>query len=394
MKKSTLNRSERQDAFRGEKTPVSRAGMSVKKRIHAALDALYAKLAGTIINPLSLAVFSSQFAVLTGSGVNLLRCLDILSQDSSAPPVRTFARSIRTDIEQGLDLSSAVEKFEKSLPPYYVPILRSGEKGGFLARAFLNISLFMEKDVRLVMRVKNAMVYPLFLLSFALGCVVLIVKFIFPKFMVLFTTTKTPLPFLTRAVMALTGFFDHPAGFTIILLSSVIFILLMKYYIETPVGRENLDRLKLALPVAGGISQKVALTRFFRTVSLLTMSGIPIVTSIATAAKVVGNSVILGEIRLLEQKMTAGMSLSESFRETTTFPKSTVYMLRVAEETDKVADMLGKLSDYYELEIEGALDRFATLLEPVIISVLGVIVGTLLLSVYIPLYQVMTHLGR
>jgi type IV pilus assembly protein PilC len=372
-------------ALRREQIQVTRITPAAKAAEKKALGK-----AGKSVNAKNLAVFTRQFSVMIDAGLPLVQCLDILGSQEED---KNFAGTIlqtRTDVESGASLADAMRKHPKTFDPLFTNMIAAGEAGGILDTILKRLATYIEKAVKLKGQVKSAMIYPVAVIVIAGGVVGVILWKVIPTFAQLFAGLGAELPLPTRIVIAMSNglvtFFLPIAGLL------VIAGWLFRNYYQTHNGRRVVDGTMLKLPILGDILRKIAVARFCRTLATLISSGVPILDGLEITAKTSGNSVIEDAVMLTRKSIERGETISAPLKETAVFPAMVTQMIGVGEATGALDTMLAKIADFYEEEVDTAVAGLLTLLEPIMIAVLGVIVGGIVIAMYLPIFDLISKL--
>ncbi|MGH9464424.1 MAG: type II secretion system F family protein [Thermoanaerobaculia bacterium] len=341
------------------------------------------------INTKRLAVFTRQFSVMLDAGLPLVGCLEILGEQEEHRKFRQIIQQVRADVEAGSSLSDAMAKHPAAFDQLYVSMVAAGEAGGILDIILQRLSTYLEKLYRLKNQVRSAMIYPAVVVSIAAVVVYVILWKVIPVFSQLFASLGGEMPFLTRVVIRCSQFVGR-YGWGLILIGIALFFAVRAYH-KTYRGRRVIDGILLKLPVIGMLLRKIAVARFSRTLSTLTASGVPILEGLEITAKTSGNAIIEDAIMAVRRSVEEGKTLSAPLRETKVFPPMVVQMIYVGEQTGALDQMLTKIADFYEDEVDTAVAGLIKLLEPLMIVFLGVVIGIIVTSMYLPLYSI---LGR
>ena len=339
----------------------------------------------------NLAIFTRQFSVMIDAGLPLVQCLDILGKQEPHKGFADAILTVRSDVESGAALADAMKKHPKAFDPLYSNMVAAGEAGGILDTILKRLAVYIEKSVKLKGQVKSAMIYPIAVISIATIVVAAILWKVIPTFAELFAGLGAQLPLPTRVVIAASNALVA-YGWVFILVAGGIGYGLKKYY-ETPAGRMQIDALMLKLPILGNILRKIAVARFCRTLSTLLSSGVPILDGLDITAKTAGNAVIEQAIQKTRASIERGETVSGPLRETNVFPSMVVQMINVGETTGALDAMLGKIADFYEEEVDTAVAGLLTLMEPLMIAVLGGIVGGIVIAMYMPMFDLISKLS-
>lgn len=339
----------------------------------------------TKISDNNLIVFTRQFSSLIESGVPILQGLSIMIEQQKNKDLKGILSKIKENIEGGASLSDSLKKYPRVFNDLYVNLVEAGEKGGVLDRVFKRLAVYFEKILKLKRKIKGAMIYPIVVLSVAIGVIIILMTFVIPVFANLFASVGAKLPALTRDVIAFSDFMRKYIVYIIIALAAVLFAL--KFYYKKESGRRNIDRLMLKIPLIGPLLKKVAIARFSRTLSTMVESGVPILAGLEIVSKTSGNKVIEESLMQTKQDVAAGASLSGSLNKTDLFPPLVIQMVMVGEKTGNLDAMLSKVADYYDEEVDNTVNNLTQMLEPALIVFLGVVVGTLVVAMYLPIFN-------
>jgi len=337
------------------------------------------------------AIFTRQFSVMLDAGLPLVQCLEILGEQEENKNFRAIIQQVRTDVEGGASLADSMRKHPKAFDDLYVNMIAAGEAGGILDVILQRLSTYIEKIVRLKSQVKSALIYPVAVITIAAGVVYIILWKVIPVFTQLFAGLGGEMPFLTRMVVGASNFVARYSLFTLPVVGLGIFFL--NRYHKTHRGRRVIDGLLLKIPVIGMLLRKIAVARFCRTLSTLTSSGVPILDGLEITAKTSGNAIIEDAIMAVRKAVEEGRTVSEPLAETKVFPPMVVQMINVGEQTGALDQMLSKIADFYEEEVDTAVAGLMKLIEPLMITVLGGVIGTIVTAMYLPLYSVLSKIG-
>jgi len=334
-----------------------------------------------------LAIFTRQFATMINAGLPLVQCLDILSKQTEKENFRTTIAQVMRDVEAGTTLAEALGKKEHSkvFDELFVNMVEAGEAGGILDNILQRLATYIEKAEALKRKIKGAMVYPAVVMSVAVLATVFMLIFIIPTFARMFTGFGADLPLPTKIVMGLSTFLR---SYWWILLGTVVVgaVAFQRYYI-TEKGHMQVDKLLLRVPVMGDVIRKGAVARFTRTLSTLISSGVPILNGLEITARTSGNRVIQEAIMSARASIREGETIAAPLRQSTVFPQMVVQMISVGEETGALDDMLGRIADFYDDEVDTAVDSLTSLIEPVMIVFMGGIVGGMVIAMYLPMFK-------
>ena len=347
---------------------------------------------GSGVDQKELAIFTRQFSVMIDAGLPLVQCLEILAGQQDNKTFQKILNSVRASVEGGATLSASMKQHEKVFDALYYNMVEAGETGGILDTILQRLSLYIEKNVKLKRAVKSAMIYPVAVLSIAAGVIILLLWKVVPIFTTLFNGLGADLPLPTRAVIALSNFVGSIYGL-LILVFVVGSGVALKFWQKTPLGRMTIDRMLLRAPVVGMVLRKIAVARFTRTLGTLISSGVPILEGLDITARTSGNAVIERAISLTRTAVEQGRSLVEPLKETDVFPGMVTQMIGVGEQTGAMDAMLSKIADFYEDEVDAAVKDMLTAIEPIMIVFLGVVVGGVVISMYLPLFSLIGKLS-
>jgi type IV pilus assembly protein PilC len=339
----------------------------------------------------SLAIFTRQFSVMIDAGLPLVQCLEILGSQQEN---KTFARIIqqtRMDVESGASLADAMRRHPKAFDELYTNMVAAGEAGGILDTILKRLATYIEKAVKLRSQVKGAMVYPVAVLSIAAIVIAVILWKVIPVFASMFEGLGATLPAPTRFVIWLSKRMAQFLPFGVI--GGILGVILFRRYYATYGGRRVVDRTLLRMPILGTIMRKIAVARFCRTLSTLISSGVPILDGLEITAKTAGNAIVEDAIMVVRKAVEGGLSVAQPLKETGVFPAMVVQMIGVGEQTGALDAMLAKIADFYEEEVDQAVANLLTLLEPVMILFLGVTVGGIIISMYLPMFDLISKLS-
>ncbi|MEN3000967.1 MAG: type II secretion system F family protein [Armatimonadota bacterium] len=340
-----------------------------------------------------LAIFARQFSTMLDAGVSLVRCLDVLQQQTSNARLRRILMDLSMRVESGESLSRAMSRHPKAFSQLIIGLIRAGEVGGVLEESLQRIAHFLEKDVELRRKIRSAMTYPVIVLLAAVGIVIFLVSWLVPKFAELFRDLGIKeLPAPTQFLVDLSGFLTQK--WYIIIISLVAILIAYKLFVSTRVGRRVADRVKLRVPVFGKLHHKIVMARFSRTMGTLLASGVPILQAMETVAGVVGNAVVADAVLESRARIREGEKIADPLQKSKMFPPMVVHMVSVGEESGSLDHMLNKIADFYENEVETAIASLTAAIEPVMIVILGFIVGFIVISMFLPMIEVISNLSQ
>ena len=338
-----------------------------------------------------IAIFTRQFSVMLDAGLPLVQCLEILGGQEENKNFAAIINEVRSDVESGASIADAMRKHPKAFDNLYVNMVAAGEAGGILDVILQRLSAYIEKVVKLNSQVKSALIYPAAVIIIAALVVFIILWKVIPVFAQLFAGLGGEMPFLTRMVIGASNFV---ARYTVLM--TPLFIaggVAFKRYHETYRGRRVIDGAMLRIPIVGMLLRKIAVARFCRTLATLTSSGVPILDGLEITAKTAGNAIIEDAVMAVRKQVEEGKTVSEPLAETKVFPPMVVQMINVGEQTGALDQMLSKIADFYEDEVDTAVAGLMKLIEPLMIAILGVVIGTIVAAMYLPLYSILTKIG-
>jgi type IV pilus assembly protein PilC len=343
------------------------------------------------ISAKELAVFTRQFSVMIDAGLPLVQCIEILGIQSENKVFQKVLLQVRQDVESGATLADAMRKHPKAFDDLYCNMIAAGEAGGILDTILQRLAVYIEKIVRLRRAVRSAMIYPIAVLAIAALVVTIILWKVIPTFAALFAGLGAELPLPTRVVIWLSNFVGRYFLLLVFLLGALLYAL--KRYHATYRGRRVIDGLLLKMPILGLVLRKIAVARFCRTLATLVSSGVPILEALEITAKTAGNAVVEDAIMATRKSIEEGKTISEPLKETEVFPPMVVHMIAVGEQTGALDAMLSKIADFYEEEVDAAVENMLTLLEPIMILFLGIVIGGIVISMYLPLFSLLSKIG-
>ncbi len=342
------------------------------------------------INYYALAIFTRQFATIFNAGLPLMRGLEALASQTINPQLTLVLRQVADDIRAGFSLTRAMQKHPRIFSPVYIALVRAGEMAGALGEILDRLAVMMERNYSLRAKVKSALTYPAFIFMICLGITIFLVTYIFPSFVSLLEGLDMQLPWPTLILIHVTNALKN---WVVLSFFGVILILggfLFKQYVSTPLGRRQLDRFLLEFPVLGTVNKKASLSYFCRTLGTLLGSGVPVVHALDVVGKVSGNEIIGDIIEEVKLSLKGGERLSEPIKQYELFPPMVSQLISVGEETGNLPLLLEKLADYFDQEVETALQSFVAMIEPLMIFFMGGLVGFVLVAVFMPVYSILS----
>jgi type IV pilus assembly protein PilC len=347
---------------------------------------------GTGVDSKELAIFTRQFSVMIDAGLPLVQCLEILAGQQENKSFQKILNGVRGSVEGGATLSTSMKQYDKVFDPLYYNMVEAGETGGILDTILQRLSTYIEKNVKLKRAVKSALIYPVSVLGIAAMVITLLLWKVVPIFVTLFNGLDVDLPLPTRIVIGLSNFVGSIYG-AMILVLFIAACVGLKFWYGTPQGRMVLDHVLLKIPMVGILLRKIAVARFTRTLGTLISSGVPILEGLDITARTSGNAVVERAITQTRKAVEAGRSLVDPLKETDVFPGMVTQMIGVGEQTGAMDAMLQKIADFYEDEVDAAVKDLLTALEPMMIVFLGVVVGGIVISMYLPLFSLINKLA-
>lgn len=333
-----------------------------------------------------IAVFSRQFAVMIDSGLSLLRALYILEDQTENKGLAKIIGEVRADVEKGTSLSQALGRHPKTFSRLYISMVRSGETGGNLDSVLVQLATTIEKQVELRQKVRSAMTYPVAVLCLVVLILMAMLIFIVPTFKDLYADLGGTLPLPTRLLLKVSSLTVKLLPLLVLAAAGATWA--FKRWIESEKGRAIWDRFKLRVPVFGKLARLIALTRFSKTLAALLRSGVPILESLEITSDTVGNTVVARAVKDVQDGVKQGEPIAKRLENHPVFPPMVVQMLAVGEETGAVDTMLDKVGEFYEREVEATVNALTSLLEPLLIVVLGGAVGTMVIALYMPMFNI------
>jgi type IV pilus assembly protein PilC len=343
------------------------------------------KKGGGKIKTRDIVIFTRQFATMINAGLPLVQALDILSKQSENKTLKEVTRQVVYDVESGHTVADALGKHPKAFSELYVNMVAAGEAGGILDTILSRLAVFMEKNDALVRKVKGAMIYPGVIISVAVIAITVLLVFVIPTFEQMFASVNLALPMPTRIVIGMSRFLT---GYWWAVLATLIGTGFMtKRYYATSNGKLNIDRMMLKLPVLGDVIRKSAVSRFTRTLGTLISSGVSILDGLEITAKTAGNRVIHDAIMQSRSSIAGGDTIAAPLAKSEVFPPMVISMIAVGEQTGGLDEMLSKIADFYDEEVDAAVSALLSMLEPLMIVFLGVVVGGMVVAMYLPIFD-------
>ena len=335
-----------------------------------------------------LALFTRQFATMINAGLPLMQCLDIQVQQVEKPGFKKILRDVMDEVEGGATLAEALRKHAKTFSPLYVNMVEAGETGGALDVILDRLATYLEKAMALMRKIRGALIYPVMIIAVAVIAVAVILVVVIPVFAGLFSEFGAELPLPTQIVIGLSNILKK--FFFLIVAAFIGTIIGIRDFYKTPKGRATLDTLILRVPILGDLIKKASIARFSRTLSTLLSSGVPILDAMETTAKTAGNYVVEKAILSSRTSISEGETISGPLSKEKVFPPMVVQMISIGEATGGLDDMLSKIADFYDAEVDTAVENLTAALEPIIMIFLGAIIGGIVISMYLPIFKIAT----
>jgi len=338
------------------------------------------------IRKVHLSRFTRQFATMIGAGLPMVQCLDILAQQSEAMEMRNVIAKVKESVQAGSTLADSLSKHKKAFDDLYVSMVDAGEIGGALDQILLRLATYREKADSLTRKVKGALVYPGVIVTVATGVVFVMLTYIVPVFAKMFEGLGAELPGPTQMVLTVSGFLR--GNIVVLFFLLVALVAAYKFYSRTDSGRLNIDKLKLNAPLIGNLLRKSAVSRFTRTLGTLLSSGVSILDALEITAKTAGNKVIQNAIRKSVLSIAEGETITQPLKESGVFPPMVTQMISVGEKTGGLDEMLQKIADFYDEEVDAAVSALTSIIEPLIILAMGLVIGAIMIAMYLPMFDI------
>jgi type IV pilus assembly protein PilC len=340
---------------------------------------------GTGIKTREVVIFTRQFATMINSGLPLVQSLTILAEQTENKRFKKIIAQVLQDIQAGQTLADSLRKHPKVFTELYVNMVAAGEAGGILDVILNRLAVFLEKNDALARKIKGAMVYPSVMLIVVILCTTILLWKVVPVFAGMFTGAGLQLPAPTRVVLALSSFLQHYMWMVVLAVIAGVFAL--RQYYKTDSGKLVIDKLMLRFPVLGNLLRKSAVSRFTRTLGTLVSSGVSILDGLQITARTAGNRVVHDAVMKSRASISAGATISEPLKESGVFPPMVVQMINVGEQTGGLDEMLTKIADFYDDEVDAAVTALTSILEPIMIVVMGVVIGGIVVAMYLPMFD-------
>ncbi|NIO15736.1 MAG: type II secretion system F family protein [Deltaproteobacteria bacterium] len=338
-----------------------------------------------------IAVFTRQFATMIDAGLPLVQCLDILGSQQTSKAFKAVIEKVKEDVESGSTFADALRKHPKVFDELFVNLVEAGEVGGILDTIFSRLAAYKEKAIKLKKQIKGAMIYPSTIVSVAVIVTAILLIYVIPIFSKMFQDFGQALPSLTQFVIDLSLFTRK--YFYLFILAFIMFVIFIRMTYKNPKGRLFLDKVMLKSPIFGDLILKIAIARFSRTLSTMVSSGVPILESLDIVGKSAGNKVVEGAIFTARESISEGNTIAEPMEQGKVFPPMVTQMISVGEATGALDQMLSKIADFYEDEVDAAVAALTSLLEPLLMIFLGVMIGGLVIAMYLPIFKLAGVVG-
>ena len=343
------------------------------------------------VKPAEIALFTRQFSVMLGAGLPLVQVLQAIGAQNPNPTLKKILEKIRNDVESGNTLAKSMEKHPKAFDALYTNMIAAGEAGGILDAVLQRLSIFIEKIVKLKSALKSALIYPTAIITVGVAVVAVILWKVIPVFRSLFESFNSELPLLTRIVIGASDFLGIFA-FPILVVIGIGIYGIKKWY-QTDAGRHFLDGGLLKIPILGNVIRKISIARFTRTLATLMTSGVPILDALEITAKTAGNAILEDVILVIKKRIEEGGTMADPMRLSNFFPPMVTQMVDVGEATGELDSMLTKVADYFEEEADTVVANMLTLLEPLMMVILGFLVGSIVIAMYLPMFKLIATLS-
>jgi type IV pilus assembly protein PilC len=347
---------------------------------------------GTKVSERDIVVFTRQFATMIDAGLPLVQCLEILASQQDNKVFKKVLTEIRQSVEGGSTFAAALKQHPKIFSSLYANMVEAGEAGGILDTILNRLAVYMEKAMSLKKKVKSAMIYPSTIVTVAVVVVIFLLVFVIPTFKAMFEGFGAALPLPTQIVLELSRLVQQ--YILVGIGAAVAAILGIRWWYTTPSGKTNIDRLLLRLPVLGILIRKVAVAKFTRTLGTLISSGVAILDGLEITARTAGNKIVEAAVLKTRASIAEGKTIADPLRESGVFPPMVVQMIAVGEQTGALDAMLSKIADFYDEEVDTAVANLTALLEPLLMVFLGVVIGGVVIAMYLPIFKLVTVVGR
>ena len=349
------------------------------------------ELGGGGMKPKELVIFTRQFATMINAGLSIIQGLEILAAQSETPYFRSVLRKVKNSVEEGKSLSESLKSHPKVFSDLYVSLVAAGEVGGILDTIMDRLAIFLEKNAAINAKIKSAMKYPAVILVATIGITIVLLYWVVPTFSTMFLSAGQQLPGLTQVIVDLSEWMKHNIFYVILVI--VALIVVYKVLMKNPQIRFARDKYLLVAPIVGDLIRKSAVARFTRTLGTLVSSGVPLVDGLESVSRTSGNLMIEKAILFVRTKVTEGSDMTTPLTEAGVFPSMVVQMIGVGEATGALDTMLNKIADFYEEEVDVAIDGLTSMIEPILMVFIGGIVGTMMVAMYLPMFSMGKAVG-
>jgi type IV pilus assembly protein PilC len=348
---------------------------------------------GSGVKDKDIVIFTRQFATMIDAGLPLVQCLEILERQTENKPLAEAIGQVRHDVEAGSTYADALGKHPKIFNPLYVNLVAAGEVGGILDTILGRLTSYIEKNMKMKKQIKSAMVYPSIVMTVAVGVIAILMIFVIPMFSKMFTDMGGKLPGPTLIVIGISNFMTTPRKILPVVGAIVAAIFAIKKYYSSKSGRLVMDKMFLKAPIAGPLIQKIAVSKFTRTLGTLMGAGVPIMDGLEIVAKTAGNKVVENTVIETRASISEGKTLSEPLQRSKVFPPMVTQMISVGETTGALDSMLSKIADFYDDEVDSAVEAMTAALEPALMVFLGIAVGFIIIAMYLPIFHLADVVG-
>ncbi len=349
------------------------------------------KAAKKKVKLIDLTVFTQQLSSMLGAGLPLVSALEALQEQTEDPVFQIVIRNVKQDIASGTAFSEAVRKYPRAFPNLFISMVEAGEASGGLAEILAKVAIYFEDTVTLMKKVKGAMTYPVAVIGMSTALVQVLLIFVIPVFAEMFESFGKELPAPTQFLIDLSNFLKSYIVYLIV--GTVALFILIKKMAATPKGRVVKDKIFYRMPIMGNLLQKVALSRFCRTYAILLRSGVPILRCLEIVSSASGNTFIESACRDISRNISQGGQLSDVVATLPYFPPTVKHMARAGEQTGNVDGMMNKIGDFYDAEIQTTVDSLTSLMEPILICVLGIVIGGIVMAMFLPIFNLASVVG-
>lgn len=338
-----------------------------------------------------LTVFTRQFATMIDAGIGIIRCLDILENQTKDPGLKPVIAATMRDVKNGLSLTDSFAKHPQVFSKLYINMIRAAELGGILDQILERIAGFLEYDMEVRTKIKSAMMYPIIVLVFSMIMICIVMTVVLPRFKEIFDSMQVEMPIYTRLLFDASAFFMK--FWYLGAIAIVAGVIAFRRIDKTEAGHYQIDNLKLKIPVVGDIIKKMAISRFAKTFGTLVSSGVPMMRALEIVGETAGNAVIAKGVQTAKESVREGQKISVPLEGTHLFPSMVTHMIDIGEETGRLSEMLNKVSEFYEKEVDAAVKGLTSLIEPLLIVFMGVVVGFIAVSVMGPIFKLVSSIG-